>query len=283
MRQAMGSGGGMFPKAGRAVKTLVVVHVVAYVTFLILLRLGVDFAAEELALVPRDFLTRGRLWQAATSVLIHAPNDVGHLLFNMLFLWWFGGPIEGWWGARGLYRAYIVSALGGVLLTVLAGLAVLPLGPESSLYHLWTGAHLGASGAVLGLTICWGAVLWDERMNFMLFGEMRVRTFVLVLIGIQVLTALSFDGTSSTSHFGGILAGYLLGRGTLDRWWRALRPARLKNRMTKLRVDRKLAERERTKGRFEVIDGGRDGEPGRDTAGRPFWGRKDDEDDPIVH
>lgn len=261
----------MFPKAGRGVITLVVIHVVAYVLYLVLLRMGVQFAATELALVPRDFVLRGRLWQPVTSVLLHARTDVGHLLFNMLFLWWFGSPLEGWWGTKGLYRAYIISALGGVLLTVLAGIAVLPLGPGGSLYHMWTGAHLGASGAVLGLTVCWGAVLWDQKLNFMFIGEMKVKTFIFVLIGIQILTALSFDGTSSTSHFGGILAGYLYGRG----WFK---PGRVKNWLAQRRVQAKVAERERKKGRFEVIEGGKD-----DVVGAPLWGGKRDDDDPVVH
>ncbi|NOY24529.1 MAG: rhomboid family intramembrane serine protease [Oligoflexia bacterium] len=248
----------MFPKAGKGVITLVVIHVVAYVIYLILLRLGVRFAATELAMVPQDVLLRGRIWQPVTSVLLHAPTDVGHLLFNMLFLWWFGSPLEGWWGAKGLYRAYIISAAGGVLLTLLAGLAVVPLGPTSSLFHLWTGAHLGASGAVLGLTVCWGAVLWNEELNFMFIGRMKVKTFIFVLVGIQLLTALSYDSTSSTSHFGGIIAGFLYGRG----WFR---PGALKNWMTHRRVQAKLAERQRQRGRFDVIEGGKDS------------------DDPIVH
>ncbi len=265
VRQAMGAGGLNIPSAGRGVIGLVVIHVVAWVVYLLMLRLGVEFAARELALVPRDFLLHGRLWQAVTGVLLHAPSDVGHLLFNMLFLWWFGSPIEGWWGARGLIRAYIACALGGVLLTVLVGAGVALLAPGSGLGHLWTGAHLGASGAVLGLTVCWGAVLWNERMNFMFFGEMRVRTFILVLVGIQVLVALSYDGTSSTSHFGGILVGYLYGRG-----W--LRPARLRNWLTHRRVQAQAEERKKKRARFEVIEGGAE----------PRWQRRDD-DEPMVH
>ncbi|MCK6507740.1 rhomboid family intramembrane serine protease, partial [Myxococcota bacterium] len=274
MRQRMGNVGGFsFPKAGQGVIRLVILHVVAYVLYLVALRVGVDFARDELALVPRDVLLRGRIWQPVTSVLIHAPTDVGHLLFNMLMLWWFGGPLESWWGTRGLYKAYAASALGGVLLTILAGVAVLPLGPESSLYHLWTGAHLGASGAVLGVTICWGAAQWEQRLNFMFLGEMKVKTFVLILVGIQVLTALSFDGTSSTSHFGGIAAGWLYGRG-----W--LKPARIRNWLTHRRVQAHQAERAKQRARFEVIQGGKD-----DEVGKPLWGgrRRDDEDDPVVH
>lgn len=265
MRQAMGTGGFNVPRASRGVIGLVVVHVVAYVVFLVLLRLGVTELTRELPLVPRDFLLRGRIWQAVTGVLLHAPSDVGHLLMNMLFLWWFGSPIEGWWGARGLIRAYIVCALGGVLLTVGAGAAVAVLMPGSSLGHLWTGAHLGASGAVLGLTICWGAVLWNERLNFMFFGEMRVRTFVLVLVGIQVLIALSYDGTSSTSHFGGIIAGYLYGRGYL-------RPSRLRNWLIHRRVQAEAATKAKQRARFEVIEGGAE----------PKWKRRND-DDSMVH
>lgn len=280
MRQRMGSAGGFaLPKAGQGVITLVIVHVVAYVLYLLALRAGLDFARDELALVPSDVLLRGRIWQPVTSVLIHAPTDVGHLLFNMLMLWWFGGPLEVWWGRRGLFTAYAVSALGGVLLTILAGLAVLPWGPEGSLYYMWTGAHLGASGAVLGITICWGAAQWEQRLNFMFLGEMKVKTFVLILVGIQVLTALSYDGTSSTSHFGGILAGWLYGRG-----W--LKPAKLRSWFTQLRhrsthrrVQAHQAERAKKMARFEVIEGGK-----TDQAGKGTWGRRrEDDDDQIVH
>lgn len=269
-----------FPPAGKGVKTLVVIHVATWVLYLVLLRMGVDWAASELALVPRDFLTRGRLWQPVTSVLIHAPTGVGHLLFNMLFLWWFGGPIESWWGTKGLYRTYALCAAGGVAVTVLAGLLVLPLGPGSSLYGMWTGGHLGASGATLGLTIAWGSVLWRQKLNFFLLGEMEARTFVLILVGIQLLTALSFDSTSSTSHFGGIIMGFLVGRGYWATWKKKLRPAWLKNRMTQAKVERKRRQKERAKARFEVIEGGL--EDDRDTAGKPIWGKGDD-DDPVVH
>lgn len=250
----------MFPRAGGGVKALVILHVVSWVIYLVLLRLGVGFAATELALVPQEIVLRGRLWQAVTGVLLHAPNDVGHLLFNMLFLWWFGSPIEGWWGRRGLWQAYAVSALGGVLLTMLVGAIGAGFMPGTSLARIWTQPHLGASGAVLGLTICWGAVLWRERLNFMFLGEMQVRTFVIVLVGIQVLTALSFDGTSSTSHFGGIVAGFLFGRG-----W--LRPARWRNAWIHRRVQAKAAEQARQRQRFRVIEGGAGGE----------------DDEPMVH
>ena len=40
--------------------------------------------------VPGDF----KFWQLITYQFIHDPNGLGHIAFNMLFLWVFGAAVE---------------------------------------------------------------------------------------------------------------------------------------------------------------------------------------------
>jgi hypothetical protein len=71
------------------------------------------------------------------------------------------------------------------------------------------------------------------------------------MIVIQLLVALSFDNTSSTSHFGGMIGGYLLVSGH----WRPARWAQLWQR-SKLVQKKKRLERE-----LRLIEGGKGKNP----------------------
>jgi membrane associated rhomboid family serine protease len=241
--------GGM-PRPGKVVITLLGVTVGAYILELVLLRMGVPIL-EWLALTPSDVVGRGYVWQLATAALLHSPSAVGHLLMNMLGLWMFGAPLEQWWGGRRVLIAYVVCALAGAVFTVLV--AALSLTPVLSwlLPGFWDRPHVGASGATLGLTIAWGMVFAKQPMNFMFLGQMTGRTFVMIMIAIQLLVALSFDNTSSTSHFGGMIGGYLLVSGH----WRPSRWAQLWQR-SKLVQKKKRLERE-----LRLIEGGKGKNP----------------------
>jgi membrane associated rhomboid family serine protease len=229
-----------WPKPGKTVKALLLLLVVCYVVELLLLRSGFGEVVEALVLKPGEVLGEGKVWQVATSTLLHSPKDAWHLLNNLLFLWMFGSPLEERWGSRKVLWAYVVSGLSGAVLTLLV--ALLSLTPVLSwlIPHFWDTPVLGASGAILGLTICWGMAHAGETTNFLFLGAMRTRTFMLLMVAMQLLIALSFDTTSSTSHFGGMIGGYLfcLGPGT--------------GRRRSLLKRRKAVERQ-----LEVIQGGK--------------------------
>ena len=105
---------------------------------------------------------------------------------------------------------------------------------------------------MLGITGVWGGLLWNETRNFFLLGPMKGRTMMFIVIGIQLLGVLSYDGsTSYAAHLGGLAAGLGFGRGYLRLG--ALRAWQERRRMAK---ERRLIE-ERMQ-RFEVIKGGRD-------------------------
>src|SRR5690606_33832051 len=86
---------------------------------------------RELALIPAFVLTRP--WTLVTYMFLHA--GLWHLLFNMLGLFFFGPRLEALLGERDFFLLYLISGLGGALLSLGAPYA----------------AVVGASGAVFGV------------------------------------------------------------------------------------------------------------------------------------
>jgi len=98
-------------------------------------------------------VSRGRLapatmlaepWAIVTSMFLHAPNSILHILFNMIALYSVGPVLErliGHWRFLGLY---MISGLGGAL-GMMVWAVVAPGGQG------WQTAAYGASGALFGL------------------------------------------------------------------------------------------------------------------------------------
>jgi membrane associated rhomboid family serine protease len=262
-----------FARPSKWLIALIAANVLAYVLELILLRLGVGsvlhpdamppgndaFLAYDLALRPMDVFESYALWQPLTSMFLHAPDQTLHLFMNMLWLWWMGAPLERWWGSRRTIVAYFVCGLGGSALTLLFGLLSRTEALGSLLPHFWTSPHLGASGGVMGLTICWGMVYANETINLLFLPPMKGKTFVWFTVGIEMLTALSFEGISSTAHFGGMIAGFVLCKG----WWR---PSKLIESFRRMGLKRR---RKKIESELRVIEGGN--KPPKNGKGKTEW------------
>lgn len=258
-RRAGPPGGILIPRPESGTLALILTFTASYVAYLVMLRLGIG-AAEYLPLVPSD-VVRGQVWRLASSVFLHAQNSPGHLIMNMLMLWIFGNQVERQLGKRAYFKLCAWSGLAGaVATTLLGGLFYLIFGGTNDWGLIWLSPTVGASGVVMGVIFAWTALQWGRSINLFLLGEMKAQTFALILIVIEVLTALSYSMDSWTSHLGGAGMGFLIGRGMWP-------PRKLRKAMVK-RKHKKTQQRLR---RFEVIDGGKAGDDD-DTAGPPIWG-----------
>jgi membrane associated rhomboid family serine protease len=251
---------------GKVVIGLLVANFAFYVIELILLRANFGFVLRELPLSPSGLFDEGRVWQPLTYMWLHDPERPMHLIFNLVWLWMFGAPLEQWWGGRRVLGSYFLFGLGGAALTLLVGLLSRTAVLAPYLGDFWMKPHLGASGAIMGLTVAWGIVYADRTMNFFFLGEMKGRTFLWIIIGMELLVALSFDPVSSTSHFGGMAAAFLLckrppkagrdpkvaGQSPQGGLWR---PSRIKETLRRWELERQRAKIE---SELRVIQGGKD-------------------------
>jgi membrane associated rhomboid family serine protease len=143
--------------------------------------------------VSRDAVVAGDWWTLFTSAFLHL--GLLHIGFNMYALWLFGPIIEQLYGHLEYLVLYLLCALGGSVLTILAA-------PDS--------AAVGASGAIFGL---FGLAFVVSRRRHLLLGP-QARSILSqagMLLFINLIITFTIPGISWTGHVGGLLVGALIG------------------------------------------------------------------------
>ncbi|MGW0332472.1 rhomboid family intramembrane serine protease [Streptomyces sp. NPDC003011] len=136
---------------------------------------------------PTEGVAGGEWYRLVTSMFTH--NEIWHIAFNMLSLWWLGGPLEAALGRARYLAVYFVSGLAG------SALAYLLTSPST--------ATLGASGAIFGL---FGATaVLVRRLNY------DMRPIVALLVINLIFTFSPGFNISWQAHIGGLVAGVITG------------------------------------------------------------------------
>lgn len=140
--------------------------------------------------------------------------DIMHLVWNMLFLYFFGTMVEGrpsdgyaasymWLGRKRLIQLYLVSGIAGGLGHVMMGAM---LGQNMPV--------IGASGSVYGVMV-YAACVYPRRVLHLIFISIELRYLVgfFVFLGVywsyQGLIGEASRGVSDGAHLGGALWGFL--------------------------------------------------------------------------
>ncbi|WP_339130465.1 rhomboid family intramembrane serine protease [Streptomyces sp. f51] len=132
-------------------------------------------------------VAEGQWYRMVTSMFLH--GSVMHILFNMVSLWWIGGPLEAALGRARYITLYFVSGLAGSALTYLLAGPNLP--------------SLGASGAIFGL---FGATaILMRRLNY----DMRP-VIGLLVVNLIISFSPGFN-IAWQAHVGGLIGGVVVG------------------------------------------------------------------------
>lgn len=144
-------------------------------------------------------------WSLVTYMFLHA--GVLHLLFNMLWLYWFGQLFLSLYSARHFRGLYILGGLCGGLLYMLA----YNVFPYFSNY-LYGSFLLGASASVLAIVVATAVRSPEYRVNFMFIGAVRLKYVALFVVLTDLLFVTSGNGGGHIAHLGGALAGWWFAR-----------------------------------------------------------------------
>lgn len=132
-------------------------------------------------------------WTFITSMFLHQPASLWHILFNMLTLWCVGPVLERMMGHWSYLALYLLSGLaGGTGMMVYAALA--PGGTG------WFTSSYGASGALFGL---FAAVLVVYRRI-----GLDIRS-MLIWMAINFLMPVITPNIAWQAHVGGFIGGGL--------------------------------------------------------------------------
>jgi len=146
------------------------------------------------------------VWQIFTYMFLH--GGIGHLLFNMLTLWFFAAQLERDWGTKRFLKYYFYCGIAAGICVLLVNWAV----------GDWATPTIGASGAIYGVLVAF-AVLYPNQTVLMYFlFPIKAKYMVMIFIGIELLVTFGPNtGVSTIAHLGGAAFGYIYLKGRLPR------------------------------------------------------------------
>ncbi len=188
---------GNFLERGRVCKWLIGINVVVFVLQM-LTRVQVHEGRfhggplTDYLSLNVDAVLHGQIWRLLTYAFLHDPHSFMHILFNMLFLWWFGTDVEDLYGPWEFLAFYLTAAVAGGVAFLVTGLAT-------------GGDVVGASGAITAvLVLC--AFHFPTRIIYIMF-VLPVPIWLFV-VGSVALDAYRWIGHTQgmvavTCHLGG--------------------------------------------------------------------------------
>ncbi|HCM59554.1 MAG TPA: rhomboid family intramembrane serine protease [Bacteroidales bacterium] len=145
-------------------------------------------------------------WTPVTYMFTH--QGFIHLLFNLLWLWWFGKIFLAYLDQRKLLSLYLLGGLAGALLYI----AVFNVFPAFA-GTVNVSIALGASASVMALVIGTAVYLPNLELNLLFIGRVKMKYLALATFLITSLFDFSVNTGGKIAHIGGALMGLAYGYG----------------------------------------------------------------------
>jgi membrane associated rhomboid family serine protease len=143
-----------------------------------------------------------RPWTLLTYMFTH--KDILHILFNMLWLYWFGKIFLEYLDQRKLVAVYLLGGLSGAILYIIS----------FNIFPAFTGmvsesVAIGASASVMAIVIAISAYVPDYSINLLLFGRIRIKYMALAIFILTSVVDFSVNSGGKLAHIGGAIFGYM--------------------------------------------------------------------------
>ena len=145
-------------------------------------------------------------WSLITYMFMHA--GVLHILFNMLWLFWFGRLFLMFFSAKHLRGLYFLGGICGGLLYMVA-YNVFPYFQDA----VYSSYLLGASASVLAIVVAVGVREPNYPVQFLFIGTVRLKYVALFMVVLDLLFMTSGNAGGHIAHLGGALAGWWFAAG----------------------------------------------------------------------
>ena len=177
-------------------------------------------------------------WTLFTYMFMHA--GVLHLLFNMLWLYWFGRLALNFFSSVHLRGLYLLGGVMGAAV-YMAAYHVFPyFQNQLELAHV-----VGASASVLAIVVASAVREPDYAVRFLFIGEVKLKHVALFMVVLDLLFMASDNAGGHIAHLGGALAGWWFAAGLANghdatRWINAVLnvfPVQKKSRRKKPKME----------------------------------------------
>ncbi len=149
--------------------------------------------------LPSDFgVFATRPWTIVSYMF--AQYDIFHILFNMIWLYWFGTIFLIVGDQRRLTALYVYGGIGGGLLFMLA----------YSFLPVFAGVHgwlIGSSASVIAIVAATAILHPDYKVGLLFLGPVALKWIAIVTIAIDFMSVTGVNGGGHVSHIGGAIVG----------------------------------------------------------------------------
>jgi membrane associated rhomboid family serine protease len=145
-------------------------------------------------------------WTLITYMFIHI--NILHLLFNMLWLYWFGSMFLYFFSAKHLRGLYVIGGIFGGIVYLIA-YNVFPYFQPVVAYS----SMIGASASVLAIVVAVACREPNHPVRLFLLGSIRLKYIALMVVIFDLLSITSTNSGGHIAHLGGAFAGYCFAAG----------------------------------------------------------------------
>jgi membrane associated rhomboid family serine protease len=197
-------------RPNNAVVQLIIINVVVF-ALVNLLRVFLFFGQAEgiyesirafLALPSATSSFLIKPWTIVTYMFTH--EGFFHILFNMLWLYWFGKLIQEYLGSKKVIGLYVMGGLVGGALYLLA----YNLHPAFA-GVLETSTLIGASAGTTALIVGAAVFMPNFTMYLMFLGPVKIKYIAAVVIFLSLIGTTGGNAGGEFAHLGGALMGWL--------------------------------------------------------------------------
>jgi len=143
-----------------------------------------------------------RPWAILTYMFTH--KDILHILFNMLWLYWFGLIFLEYLDQKKLVAVYLSGGISGAIVYIVS-FNVFPVFSQV----VAESVAIGASASVMAVVVAIAVYVPDYSVNLFLLGRIKIKYVALVIFILTSVLDFSVNSGGKLAHIGGGLFGYI--------------------------------------------------------------------------
>jgi membrane associated rhomboid family serine protease len=148
-----------------------------------------------------------RPWSLITYFFVHI--EVFHLIFNMMFLYWFGVIIQDFIGNKRLVQLFFYGGL--------AGAAAFLLVMNTVSFFIAKGPNFlnGASAGVFAVVVAAATIRPNYQVHLLLFGQVRIKYIAAFYVLWSFIETTGSNAGGNIAHLGGAILGFIFAKNFL--------------------------------------------------------------------
>ena len=193
---------------GTALTRLIYINVIVFFIITVAVIIGflldnpnIDPKIIDLLAIPASLrILLVKPWTLITYMFTH--KDIWHIVFNMLWLYWFGKIFLEYLDQRKLVAVYLLGGISGAIVYVFS----------FNIFPAFTGivtesVAIGASASVMAIVIAIAFYVPDYTISLFIIGRIKIKYVALTIFILTSFMDFSVNSGGKLAHIGGAFFG----------------------------------------------------------------------------